>query len=334
MELKRIAIDTSKYLFTLHGVDHDDRVVLRRELRRDKLKAFFAALPPTEVVMEACGSSHHWGRLLIALGHVVKLIPPQYVKPFVKRGKNDRIDAEAINEAASRPSMRFVAVKGAEQQAATLILKTRDMLVRQRTQLINAVRGHAAEFGVIAAKGTARVEPLLARIAKDDTLPAAAGAMLAVLGGQIATLDAQIAELETQMRAAHKANPLSRLLEQIPGIGPISALSLALTIDPAQFRSGRHLAAALGLTPREHSTGGKQRMGGISRAGDERLRRLLVVGATAVIRQAAAGRGKASAWLLNLLQRRPRKVVAVALANKMARVAWAMMTSGEAYRAA
>jgi transposase len=334
MELKRIAIDTSKYLFTLHGVDHDDRVVLRRELRRDKLKAFFAALPPTEIVMEACGSSHHWGRLLIALGHVVKLIPPQYVKPFVKRGKNDRIDAEAINEAASRPSMRFVAVKGAEQQAATLILKTRDMLVRQRTQLINAVRGHAAEFGVIAAKGTARVEPLLARIAEDDTLPAAARAMLAVLGGQIATLDAQIAELETQMRAAHKANPLSRLLEQIPGIGPISALSLALTIDPAQFRSGRHLAAALGLTPREHSTGGKQRMGGISRAGDERLRRLLVVGATAVIRQAAAGRGKASVWLLNLLQRRPRKVVAVALANKMARVAWAMMTSGEAYRAA
>jgi transposase len=334
MELKRIAIDTSKYLFTLHGVDHDDRVVLRRELRRDKLKAFFAALPPTEVVMEACGSSHHWGRLLIALGHVVKLIPPQYVKPFVKRGKNDRIDAEAINEAASRPSMRFVAVKGAEQQAATLILKTRDMLVRQRTQLINAVRGHAAEFGVIAAKGTARVEPLLARIAEDDTLPAAARAMLAVLGGQIATLDRQIAELETQMRAAHKANPLSRLLEQIPGVGPISALSLALTIDPAQFRSGRHLAAALGLTPREHSTGGKQRMGGISRAGDERLRRLLVVGATAVIRQAAAGRGKASAWLLNLLQRRPRKVVAVALANKMARVAWAMMTSGEAYRAA
>ena len=334
MELKRIAIDTSKYLFTLHGVDHDDRVVLRRELRRDKLKAFFAALPPTEIVMEARGSSHHWGRLLIALGHVVKLIPPQYVKPFVKRGKNDRIDAEAINEAASRPSMRFVAVKGAEQQAATLILKTRDMLVRQRTQLINAVRGHAAEFGVIAAKGTARVEPLLARIAEDDTLPAAARAMLAVLGGQIATLDAQIAELETQMRAAHKANPLSRLLEQIPGVGPISALSLALTIDPAQFRSGRHLAAALGLTPREHSTGGKQRMGGISRAGDERLRRLLVVGATAVIRQAAAGRGKASAWLLNLLQRRPRKVVAVALANKMARVAWAMMTSGEAYRAA
>ena len=334
MELKRIAIDTSKYLFTLHGVDHDDRVVLRRELRRDKLKAFFAALPPTEIVMEACGSSHHWGRLLIALGHVVKLIPPQYVKPFVKRGKNDRIDAEAINEAASRPSMRFVAVKGAEQQAATLILKTRDMLVRQRTQLINAVRGHAAEFGVIAAKGTARVEPLLARIAEDDTLPAAARAMLAVLGGQIATLVRQIAALETQMRAAHKANPLSRLLEQIPGVGPISALSLALTIDPAQFRSGRHLAAALGLTPREHSTGGKQRMGGISRAGDERLRRLLVVGATAVIRQAAAGRGQASAWLLNLLQRRPRKVVAVALANKMARVAWAMMTSGEAYRAA
>jgi transposase len=334
MELKRIAIDTSKYVFTLHGVDHTDQVVLRRDLRRNRLAAFFAALPPTEVVLEACGSSHHWGRLLIALGHVVRLIPPQYVKPFVKRGKNDRIDAEAINEAASRPGMRFVPVKGACQQAALLVLKTRELLVRQRTQLINAVRGHAAEFGVIAAKGTASVAALLARVAEDETLPTAARAMIAVLGRQIATLEREIVELEATMRAAHQLNPLSQRLAQIPGIGPITALSLAQSVDPAEFRSGRHLAAWLGLTPQQRSTGGKQRLVGISRAGDARLRRLLVVGATAVIRHAAAGRGRASAWLLALLQRRPRKLVAVALANKMARIAWALMSRGEAYRAA
>jgi transposase len=334
MELKRIAIDTSKHVFTLHGVDFQDRVVLRRELKRAQLEPFFRKLLPTEVVMEACGGSHHWGRLLTALGHAVKLIPPQYVKPFVKRGKNDRNDAEAINEAASRPSMRFVPLKSAMQQAATMILKTRELLVRQRTQVINAVRGHAAEFGLIAAKGTARIEPLLERVAGDAILPAEAREMIAVLGEQIKDLDIRIATLETRMKQAHKTNPVSQLLEGIPGIGPIGALSLALTIDPAQFHSGRHFAAWLGLTPRERSTGGKQRMGGISRAGDERLRQLLVIGATAVIRHVKPGGRNASAWLLSLLERRPRKVAAVALANKMARVVWAMMTSGEAYRGA
>jgi transposase len=286
------------------------------------------------VILEACGSSHHWGRLLSGLGHTVKLIAPQYVKPFVKRGKNDRNDAEAINEAASRPSMRFVPIKTAVHQAATMILKTRELLVRQRTQLINAVRGHASEFGVIAAKGTANVEPLLERVAGDESLPAAARDMIAVLGEQIKDLDIRIAALETRMKQAHKTNPVSRQLESIPGIGPIGALSLAVTIDPAQFHSGRHFAAWLGLTPRERSTGGKQRMGGISRAGDERLRQLLVIGATAVIRHVKPGSRNASAWLSSLLERRPRKVAAVALANKMARVVWAMMTSGEAYRGA
>lgn len=332
MELKRIAIDTSKHVFTLHGVDPQDRVVLRRELKRAQLEPFFRKLLPTEVVLEACGGSHHWGRFLSELGHTVKLIPPQYVKPFVKRGKNDRNDAEAINEAASRPTMRFVPVKSAVQQAGIMILKTRDLLVRQRTQLINAVRGHAGEFGVIAAKGTARVEALLERVAGDETLPEAARDMIALLGEQIKDLDIRITALETRMKQAHKANPVSQLLETIPGIGLIGALSLALTVDPAQFRSARHFAAWLGLTPRERSTGGKQRMGGISRAGDERLRHLLVTGATAVIRHVKPGSRNASAWLLSLLERRPRKVAAVALANKMARVVWAMMTSGEAYR--
>jgi transposase len=332
MELKRIAIDTSKHVFTLHGVDPQDRVVLRRELKRAQLEPFFRKLLPTEVVLEACGGSHHWGRFLSELGHTVKLIPPQYVKPFVKRGKNDRNDAEAINEAASRPTMRFVPVKSAVQQAGIMILKTRDLLVRQRTQLINAVRGHAGEFGVIAAKGTARVEALLERVAGDETLPEAARDMIALLGEQIKDLDIRITALETRMKQAHKANPVSQLLETIPGVGLIGALSLALTVDPGQFRSARHFAAWLGLTPRERSTGGKQRMGGISRAGDERLRHLLVTGATAVIRHVKPGSRNASAWLLSLLERRPRKVAAVALANKMARVAWAMMTSGEAYR--
>jgi transposase len=334
MELKRIAIDTSKHIFTLHGVDHLERVVLRRELKRAQLEPFFRKLLPTEVVMEACGGSHHWGRLLSSLGHDVKLIPPQYVKPFVKRGKNDRNDAEAINEAASRPTMRFVPVKSAVQQAGAMILKTRELLVRQRTQLINAVRGHAGEFGVVAAKGTARVEPLLERVAGDETLPGPARDMIALLGEQIKDLDIRITALETRMKQAHKANPISQLLEGIPGVGPISALSFALTVNAGQFRSARHFAAWLGLTPKEHSTGGKQHMGGISRAGDERLRQLLVIGATAVIRHVKPGSGKASAWLLALLERRPRKVVAVALANKMARVVWAMVTSGEAYRAA
>ncbi len=332
MELKRIAIDTSKSVFTLHGVDAQERPVLRRDLRRGQLVAFFAKLAPTEVVLEACGGSHHWARTLSKLGHRVGLIPPQYVKPFVKRGKTDRNDAEAISEAASRPAMRRVAIKSATQQADALTLSARELLVAQRTQTINALRGHAAEFGVVVAGGTGRVAELLAAVAQDAEVPQAARRLLAFLGQQVAHLDREIAKLDTALMAQHKANPVSRLLAEIPGIGPIGALTLAVRIDPTQFQSGRHLAAWIGLTPREHSSGGKQRMGGISRAGDERLRQLLVLGATAIIRYAKPGR--ASAWLLSLLERRPRKLAAVALANKMARIAWAMMTTGEAYRRA
>ena len=331
-ELKLIAMDTSKHVFSLHGVNERGAVVLRRELRRQQLDAFFRKLPPTEIVLEACGSSHHWGRTLAALGHRVRLIAPQYVKPFVKRGKNDRIDAEAISEAALRPNMRFVPVKSAEVQAEAMILSVRELLVKQHTQLVNALRGHASEFGVIAAKGTGHVEGLLERIAADPAVPAPAQAMFVELGERIAELRTRLAELDRKLAGLHKANPLSQQLAAVPGIGPIGALTLALTVDASQFKSGRHFAAWLGLTPKQNSTGGKPRLGGISRQGNERLRQLLVLGATSVVRLTKPDYRHANAWLLALLQRRPRKLAAVALANKMARVVWAMMTSGEAYR--
>ena len=331
-EFTLIAMDTSKHVFTLHGVDERGQVRLRRELRRQQVETFFGKLPATEVVLEACGSSHHWGRVLTALGHRVRLIPPQYVKPFVKRSKNDRIDAEAISEAAQRPSMHFVPVKSAEAQSEAMILSVRELLVKQQTQLMNALRGHAAEFGVIAAKGTSHIDALLERVATDPAMPAMAQAMFAELGAAIADLSARVIELDRRLAQLHKANPVSRQLAEVPGIGPVSALTLTLTVDARQFQSGRHFAAWLGLTPKQNSTGGKHRLGSISRQGNERLRQLLVLGATSVVRQVRPEQGKGSAWLQALVQRRPRKVVAVALANQMARVVWAMMTSGEAYR--
>jgi len=332
MNLKRIGLDTSKAVFTLHGVGQDEKAVLRRDMRRAEMEAFFAKLAPTHVALEACGGSHHWGRRLAAMGHTVQLIPPQYVKPFVRRGKNDRNDAEAISEAAARPDMPSVPVRSAEQQAEAIVLSARELLVRQRTRLVNAIRGHAAEFGIVAAKTISQLPGLLETVAAAETVPATAKEMVAFLGAQVAQLDSQIAELERRMKQQHKANPVSQLLAEVPGIGPVSALSLALTIDPGRFTSGRHFAAWLGLVPKEHSTGRRQRLSGISRAGNERLRQLLVVGAMAVIRYAKPGSKTASAWLLALLERKPRKVAAVALANKMARIVWAMMATGEAYR--
>jgi transposase len=332
-EIKRIGIDTSKAVFTLHAIDQADRPVLRVDLRRAQILPFFKKRPRTEVALEACGSAHHWARKLTALGHDVRLIPPQYVKPYVKRAKNDRNDAEAICEAAGRPGMRFVLAKTEAQQADGLALKVRETLVAQRTRLINTLRGHAAEFGVIAARGISQAAPLLAAIAAEASIPVAAKAMLALLGEEVAHLDARLKELETTLLAMHRAHAVSQLLATIPGIGPIIALTLAVEIDPKAFQSGRHLAAWLGLTPREHSTGGKQRLGGISRAGHERLRALLVVGATAVIRHASRAESRlATPWLRALLSRKPRKLAAVALANKMARIVWAVMSSGEAYQ--
>jgi transposase len=273
------------------------------------------------------------GAELIALGHTVLLVPPQYVKPYVKRSKNDRNDAEAICETAGRPGMSFVPVKSAAVQAQSLVLKLRQTLVGQRTQLVNTLRGHASEFGIVCGKGIGNIGPLLAKIETETTIPAEARQTLALLGAEIARLDARVAEIETRVKQAHKDNPLSKRLARIPGIGPITALTVATEIDPAAFASGRHFAAWLGLTPKEHSTGGKQRNGGISRAGNERLRALFVAGATAVIKAIVQpGSKSATAWLSALLQRKPRKLAAVALANKTARICWTMMTTGETYR--
>ena len=332
-EISRIGLDTSKAVFTVHAVDAAGQPVLRVNLRRAQVIGFFRKRAATVVAMEACGGSHHWARKLSGLGHDVRLIPPQYVKPYVKRGKNDRNDAEALCEAAGRPGMRFVLAKTEDQQAQALVLKVRATLVDQRTQLINALRGHATEFGVVAGKGTAKVAALLAAIAAEATIPAVGQEMLALLGEQIEHLDGRIQALEAKVAAMHKSNAISQLLATAPGIGPIIGLTFALEVDPAVFESGRHLAAWLGVTPKEHSTGGRQRMGGISRAGNERLRALLVNGAMAVIRAAERpGSTLATEWLRRLLARKPKKVAAVALANKMARMIWAMMTTGEAYR--
>ena len=270
--------------------------------------------------------------MLSRLGHRVRLFPPQYVKPFVKRAKNDRNDAEAISEAASRPSMRFVPIKTIDQPAGGIILKHREMLVGQRTQAINALRGHATEFGIIAAKGTVKVTALLTELAADTIIPATARAMFERMGTYIDVLDQQIEAVNDELAELHKTNPVSQLLAAIPGVGPIGAITMALTVQPEHFKSGRHFAAWLGLTPQEYATAGKQRLGKISKAGNERLRQLLFVGAMSVIRFARPGSKSASAWLLQLLERKPRKLAAVALANKMARIIWAMMARGEAYR--
>jgi transposase len=326
-------VDTSKAVFTLYGVDEKERPVLRRDLRRGQVLDFFRKLPPTIVALEACGSSHYWARQIAALGHTVRLVPPQYVKPYVKRGKNDRNDAEAICEAAGRPGMHFVPAKTLDQQAAGMVLKVRDTLVGQRTALINTVRGHAAEFGLVTAKGAAKVERLFSAIEQQTDIPPEARDMFDLFRQQIDGINTRIAELDARLIAAHKANPVSQRLATIPGVGPITAMTLAIEINAAQFESGRHLAAWAGLTPKDHSTGGKQRLGGISRAGNERLRRLLVAGATSVIKAACKpGNRQMTDWLRAVLARKPRKVAAVALANKMARVAWALMKSGEIYR--
>jgi transposase len=343
MTIIRIGLDTSKHVFQIHGVDETEQPVLRRQLRRGEVAKFFAKLPPTRIGLEACGAAHHWARVLRGLGHEVVLMPPQYIKAYVKRGKNDAIDAEAMCEAMSRPTMRFVPVKTAEQQAALMMLKVRDLLVKQRTMLINAMRGHAAEFGVTAAKGPKPVVELLRRLADDADdaadaeVPALAREMIGVLAAQRDVVDAKLKAIEARLMAWHRQNQTSQCLATIPGIGPIGGVSFALRApDPKAFRSARHFAAWVGITPRENSTGGKQRLGKISREGDEGLRRLLVLGATAVIQQAEKGRqgrkGRAAPWLSELLARKPKKVAAVALANKMARIIWAMMVSGETYR--
>jgi transposase len=332
--ISRIGMDTSKQIFQLHGVDASEQPVLRKRLRRKDLVAFFARLQRTVVGIEACGGAHHWARVLERLGHTVKLLPAQFVKPYVKRGKNDAADAEALCEAMSRPTMRFVPAKTPEQQAALMLAGTRDRLIRTRTQLTNTIRGYAAEFGLVAAKGLGKLEPLLARIASDETLPALARELFAAHAQEYAQLQAQLATIEARLMAWHRADERSRRLASIPGIGPIGAVMLAMKVpDPQVFRSSRHFAAWIGLTPKDHSTAGKQRLGVITRAGDEALRSVLVVGATAVIQHMRRGTGRPWAWLIALLKRKPPKLAAVALANKIARIAWKLMMTGETYNA-
>jgi transposase len=335
-KLIRIGMDTSKQFFQLHGVDASEQPVLRRKLRRRELLPFFKRLEPTLIVLEACGGSHYWARELGLLGHDVKLIAPQLVKPYVPRGKNDAADAAGLCEAASRPAMRFVPVKTAEQQAALMLAGVRDRFVRNRAQLANTIRGYAAEFGLVAAKGMARIEGLLSDAERDTTLPALARELFAGLAREYARLDTELVAIEAKLLAWHRASDLSRRLAAIPTIGPVIASLLVMkTPDPHAFGSGRQFAAWLGLTPKDHSTANKVRLGAITRAGDEALRSLLVVGATAVIWQTRRGKGRnPSPWLVELLKRKPPKLAAVALANKTARIAWKLMATGETYKQA
>ena len=335
MQITTIGLDIAKNVFQVHGVDAQGSVVVTRQLRRSRLIAFFEKLGPCLVGMEACATAHYWAREIALLGHEVRLMPPGYVKAYVKRGKNDAADAAAICEAVTRPSMRFVPVKGSEQQSALMLHRTRDLLIRQRTQLINALRAHLAELGLIAAKGREGLNKLMAIVVDEgeDRLPPLARVACQMLAAQLAALQRQIGVLERRIHAEHGASEASRRLETIPGIGVITASAITATVtDPGAFKSGREFAAWVGLVPRQNSTGGKARLGGISKQGDRYLRRLLVVGALAVLKQARARPDK-HPWLIGLLTRRPAKVVAVALANKMARTAWAVLARGERYRA-
>jgi transposase len=327
-----VGLDLAKSVFQVHAIDGEGKVVVRRQLRRGEVLRFFDVLSPCLVGMEACASAHHWARELVARGHEVRLMPPAYVKPYVKRGKTDAADAEAIAEAVTRPTMRFVAVKTVDQQAMLMLHKTRDLMVRQRTMLINALRGHLAEYGIVAAKGPGGISCLIAVLHEtQESLPPLARSALHGIAAQLRALGGEIKHIEKQLLEGHRTDATSRRLATIPGIGPITASAIAATVpDVSLFRSGRQFAAWLGLTPRANSSGGRERQAGISKQGDGYIRRLLVVGATAVIRMTrknAADRG----WVAQLLERKRPKVVAVALANKMARIAWAVMARDEFY---
>jgi transposase len=329
-------MDTSKYIFQLHGVDALEQVVLRKRLGRNAMFSFFTKRPPTVIVIEACGAAHYLARELGKLGHTVKLIAPQLVKPYVARNKNDGRDAEGLCEASSRPRMRYVPVKTAEQQAALMLLGVRDQLVMRRTQIGNTIRGHAAEFGLIEAKGLDKLGSLLAAIEQqDDSVPVLGRDLFAMLARQYAQVQVELKAIEAKLLAWHRGNVLSRRLAEIPGVGPVTAAALVMKApDPHAFRSGRMFAAWLGLTPKDHSTAGKTRLGKITRAGDERLRQFLVVGATSVVKQANGKHHRGPRWLLELVKRKTPKQAAVALANKTARIAWKLMTTGESYDSA
>jgi transposase len=330
-----IGLDIAKSVFQVHGVDAEGKVVFRRQLKRRYVLAFFQKLPPCLVGIEACASSHYWSRELQALGHKARLMPPAYVKPYVKRQKNDANDAEAICEAVTRPNMRFVETKTAEQQGCLTLHRTRHLFIRQQTSVINAIRAHLAEFGIVAPVGRRGVDQLLTVVSdtSDKRLPEVTRSCVAALGAQLQLLKAQILEFDRMIRAWHRSNETSKRLDAIPGVGPALATALVASVaDPKAFRSGRDFSAWIGLVPKQNSSGGKDKLGSISKQGDRYLRSLFTTGALAVIRYAKIHGTRHRPWLAALLARRPTKVAAIALANKLARMAWAMMARGERYR--
>jgi len=329
----RIGIDLGKRYFQVHALLGEDGRAVTRKLRRDSFLAFFAEAGPCVIGMEACGSAHYWGRELRAMGHDVRLIPPIYVKPYVKRGKNDAVDAAAVCEAVSRPDMRFVPIKSAENQASLMLHKTRELLVKQRTMSVNALRGHLAEFGVVAAKGIGHAGELLEKAKNDATLPEIAKATVKIFVQQLEAISAAIVALDKEIAAVHAQSEISKLLAGVPGVGKIVATAIVASVpDPSVFKSARDFSAWLGLTPRQNSSGGKEKLGAITKQGNRYLRKLLTLGATSLLRVAGKRNGVLRDWLVALLARKPARLATVALANKLARIIWAMMTTGEAFR--
>lgn len=338
MQVTTIGLDLAKQVFQVHGIDAHGNAVIRKALRRANVLSFFAELPPCLIGIEACSSAHYWAREFMKLGHTVKLMPPTYVKPYVKRGKTDAADAEAICEAVRRPTMRFVPMKSPNQQAVLMLHRARALLMRQRTMAVNALRGHLAEFGIVAGQGAKNLRELIERVFAEHQdqleLPWLARIALKPLIMQLNNLQTQVKAIDVELLAWHRTSAASKRLETIPGVGFITATAIAATVtDPMHFKSSRQFAAWLGLTPKQNSSGGKERLGGISKMGDRYLRTLLVVGATSVMRY-ARGKGAVSAvWINKLLAKKPARLVSVALANKTARIAWALLVRQENYRA-
>ena len=334
-QVTTIGLDIAKHVFQVHGADAAGHVVFRKRVTRTKLLGFLAAQPPCIVAMEACAGAHYWARQIGKLGHEVRLIPPAYVKPFVKRQKNDAADAEAICEAAQRPSMRFVPVKTEEQQANAIVFRARDLLVRQRTQCVNALRGHLLEFGYVFPQGISHVATLVGLVEDpQSSVPESARIILKLLVDTFTALDGQIAALDSEINRRSKADPTARRLMTIPGVGPIVSTAITALVPAAEgFRAGRDFAAWLGLTPVQKSTGGKQKLGAVSKRGERTIRRLLIIGASAVVRQASRRGAPEGSWLARMLARKPKMLVTVALANKMARIVWALLVKGGVYRA-